>query len=51
VDEFKKIVELHVEVINYALKDIDPEQLRLHVSWGNTEGPIITMSPCAKLLS
>jgi len=39
VEEFKKIVELHVEVINFALKDIDPEQLRLHVCWGNTEGP------------
>ena len=39
VDEFKKIVELHVEVINYALNDIDPERMRLHVCWGNTEGP------------
>ena len=39
VDEFKKIVELHVEVINYALKGIDPERMRLHVCWGNTEGP------------
>ena len=39
VEEFKKIVELHVEVINYALKDIDPERMRLHLCWGNTEGP------------
>ena len=39
VEEFKKIVELHVEVINYALKGIDPERMRLHVCWGNTEGP------------
>jgi 5-methyltetrahydropteroyltriglutamate--homocysteine methyltransferase len=39
VEEFKQIVELHVEVINYALKDIDPERMRLHVCWGNTEGP------------
>ena len=39
VDEFKKIVESHVEVINYALGDIDPERMRLHVCWGNTEGP------------
>ena len=39
VEEFTKIVELHVEVINYALKDIDPERMRLHVCWGNTEGP------------
>ena len=39
VEEFRRVVELHVEVINYALKDIDPEQMRLHVCWGNTEGP------------
>ena len=39
VEEFKKIVELHVEVINYALKDIEPERTRMHLCWGNTEGP------------
>ena len=39
VDEFKKIVELHVEVVNYALQGIDPERMRLHLCWGNTEGP------------
>ena len=39
VEEFKKIVEQHVEVINYALQDIDPERMRIHVCWGNTEGP------------
>ena len=39
VDEFKQIVEMHVEVINYALQGIDPERMRLHVCWGNTEGP------------
>ena len=39
VEEFKKIVELHVEVINYALEGIDPERIRLHLCWGNTEGP------------
>ena len=39
VDEFKKIVELHVEVVNHALQGIDPERMRLHLCWGNTEGP------------
>ena len=39
VEEFKKIVELHVEVVNYALDGIPPEQMRLHLCWGNTEGP------------
>ena len=38
-EEFKKIVELHVEVINHAVDSIDPERLRLHICWGNTEGP------------
>ena len=39
VEEFKKIVELHVEVVNHALDGIDPERMRLHLCWGNTEGP------------
>ena len=39
VDQFKKVVELHVEVVNYALEGIDPERMRLHLCWGNTEGP------------
>ena len=39
VEEFKKIVELHVAVVNYALDGVPPEQVRLHLCWGNTEGP------------
>ena len=39
VDEFRKIVEQHVEVINYALQKIPPERMRLHLCWGNSEGP------------
>jgi 5-methyltetrahydropteroyltriglutamate--homocysteine methyltransferase len=39
VEEFKRIVELHVEVINYALAGIPPERTRMHLCWGNTEGP------------
>ena len=38
-DEFVKIVELHVEVINYALQGIPADRMRLHLCWGNTEGP------------
>jgi 5-methyltetrahydropteroyltriglutamate--homocysteine methyltransferase len=39
VKEFRKIVEQHVESINYALKNIPPEQARIHICWGNYEGP------------
>ena len=31
--------ELHVEVINYALQGIPEDRTRLHLCWGNTEGP------------
>ena len=37
--QFRKIVELHLEVLNEATKAIDPEQMRLHLCWGNYPGP------------
>ena len=39
LDEFRKNVQLRVEVINYALEGLPPEQLRLHLCWGNWAGP------------
>lgn len=39
VKEFRKVVEQHVEAINYALKNIPSEQSRIHICWGNYEGP------------
>jgi 5-methyltetrahydropteroyltriglutamate--homocysteine methyltransferase len=36
---FRKIVERHIEVVNEATKNIPPEQMRLHLCWGNYEGP------------
>ena len=37
--EFIKIVEMHVEVLQYALAGIPPDRMRMHLCWGNTEGP------------
>jgi 5-methyltetrahydropteroyltriglutamate--homocysteine methyltransferase len=39
VAEFRKRAQLHVEALNHALANIPPEQLRMHVCWGNYEGP------------
>ena len=33
------MVELHIEAINRAVVNIPREQVRLHVCWGNSEGP------------
>ena len=37
--EFVRIAESHIEVLNHALRDIDPAQIRVHICWGNYEGP------------
>jgi 5-methyltetrahydropteroyltriglutamate--homocysteine methyltransferase len=39
LEEFRKRARLHVEALNHALSNIPPEQLRIHLCWGNYEGP------------
>jgi 5-methyltetrahydropteroyltriglutamate--homocysteine methyltransferase len=36
---FVKAVDLHVEVLNNALRDVPADRVRLHLCWGNYEGP------------
>ncbi len=37
--EFLKIAASHVEALNGALAGIDPARVRVHICWGNYEGP------------
>lgn len=39
LDRFLAAVELHVDAINRALAGIPPDRVRLHVCWGNYDGP------------
>ncbi|MBK8742015.1 MAG: cobalamin-independent methionine synthase II family protein [Betaproteobacteria bacterium] len=39
LQEWRKKAELHVEVLNHALANVAPEQVRMHLCWGNYEGP------------
>jgi 5-methyltetrahydropteroyltriglutamate--homocysteine methyltransferase len=50
VDEFKKKARLHVDALNHALGTIPPEQLRMHLCWGNYEGPHHYDVPLAEIL-
>ncbi|MBO6604473.1 MAG: cobalamin-independent methionine synthase II family protein [Roseicyclus sp.] len=43
--EFVKIAEGHVEALNHALAGIDPARVRVHICWGNYEGPHICDIP------
>ncbi len=37
--EFIKIADSHVEALNHALKNVPAEKVRIHICWGNYEGP------------
>ena len=37
--DFLKRANKHVEVLNKSLENIDPSQVRMHICWGNYEGP------------
>ncbi len=37
--DFRKRAQLHIEALNHAVANIPAEQLRMHLCWGNYEGP------------
>lgn len=37
--EFRKRITLHIEALNHAVKNIPADRLRMHLCWGNYEGP------------
>ncbi|WP_171133384.1 MULTISPECIES: cobalamin-independent methionine synthase II family protein [unclassified Ruegeria] len=37
--EFVKIADVHVEALNYALQNVPQDKVRVHICWGNYEGP------------
>jgi len=39
LDEFRTMARLHVAALNHALANVPPEQARMHLCWGNYEGP------------
>jgi 5-methyltetrahydropteroyltriglutamate--homocysteine methyltransferase len=39
VDEFRTMARLHIDALNEALANVPPDQARVHLCWGNYEGP------------
>ena len=48
--EWRKKAELHVEALNHAVRNIPPDRLRMHLCWGNYEGPHHFDVPLADIL-
>jgi len=49
-EAFLNVAELHVDVINSALAGLPPDRMRLHLCWGNVEGPHTYDVPIRDLL-
>jgi 5-methyltetrahydropteroyltriglutamate--homocysteine methyltransferase len=50
VEEFLKRAAVHVEVLNHALRNVAADRVRMHVCWGNYEGPHHHDVPMEQLL-
>jgi 5-methyltetrahydropteroyltriglutamate--homocysteine methyltransferase len=48
--EFRERAGMHIEALNHALANIAPEKLRMHLCWGNYEGPHHCDVPLADII-
>jgi len=37
--EFRKTIEMHIEALNHGLANVPQDRVRIHLCWGNYEGP------------
>jgi 5-methyltetrahydropteroyltriglutamate--homocysteine methyltransferase len=37
--EFRKTIESHIDALNHALANVPADRVRIHLCWGNYEGP------------
>jgi len=49
-EEFRDQIRMHVRALNHALRDIPPEQMRMHLCWGNGEWPHVTDIALASII-
>ncbi|MEJ0005288.1 MAG: cobalamin-independent methionine synthase II family protein [Steroidobacteraceae bacterium] len=50
LEEFEKLAARHIEVLNHALRNVPADRVRMHVCWGNYEGPHHHDIPLDRLL-
>jgi 5-methyltetrahydropteroyltriglutamate--homocysteine methyltransferase len=50
MEEFEQLAARHIEVLNHALKNVPADRVRMHVCWGNYEGPHHHDVPMQRLL-
>jgi len=49
-EDYQRLAGVHVDVLNHALRNIPADQVRMHVCWGNYEGPHHHDAPMSMVL-
>lgn len=39
LSSFRRVAQIHVDILNHALANVPPDRVRLHLCWANYEGP------------
>jgi 5-methyltetrahydropteroyltriglutamate--homocysteine methyltransferase len=50
LEEFRGMARLHIDALNHAVRNIPPEQMRMHLCWGNYEAPHQMDVPLADII-
>ena len=50
LEEFRKVVAMRLEALDHATRDIPSDGIRLHMCWGNGEGPHHTDIPLIDII-
>jgi 5-methyltetrahydropteroyltriglutamate--homocysteine methyltransferase len=50
LEQFRTQARLHVEALNHAVRNIAPDQMRMHLCWGNYEAPHQMDVPLADII-
>jgi 5-methyltetrahydropteroyltriglutamate--homocysteine methyltransferase len=50
LEEFERLAARHIEILNHALRNVPADRVRMHVCWGNYEGPHHHDVPMERLL-
>ncbi len=48
--EYERLANIHVDALNHAVRNIAADRMRLHVCWGNYEGPHTHDAPMDQVL-
>ena len=49
-EEYEALARQHVEALNHAVRNIPAESMRMHICWGNYEGPHTCDAPMEQVL-